>query len=313
PRGAGGGAARARDAGEAFRLAPRRRGPAARGGRRLPSWIRAHALARPARARLRRPPRPDPRRALMKMGGPDMAPPTPQPSERPGEAVALLHNSRRSEARQRRGAPLQQPAFGGPATPGRSSITAGVRRPGEAGALLYDSRRSEARQRRGAPLYSRRSEARPKPSRSWVALLRTLGGRGAHVRDQHERCAVGRGLVGGHFGAPAVAHVGDDEERDDHDDGHADADQEEDRSDLHGLGAGGRHHGEEQRHHQDERDHPVRSHALTVAPTQLATVTLTEPVPVAPVESRTPTVGVRAPLSPVVVDHGIETGPELVV
>src|SRR5947207_233962 len=91
------------------------------------------------------------------------------------------------------------------------------------------------------------------------------------------------------------------------------ADQEEDRSDLHGLGAGGRHRGEEQRHHQDERDDPVRSHALTVAPTQLATVTLTEPVPVAPVESRTPTVGVRGPLSPVVVDHGIETGPELVV
>src|SRR5438477_93445 len=149
----------------------------------------------------------------------------------------------------------------------------------------------------------------PKPGRSPVALLRALSG-GAYVGDQHERWAVGWGSVGRRFGALAVAHVGDDEERDDHDDGHADADQEEDRSDLHGLGAGGRHRGEEQRHHQDERDHPVRTHTLTVAPTQLATVTLTEPVPVAPVESRTPTVGVRAPLSPVVVDHGIETGPE---
>ena len=36
----------------------------------------------------------------LKMGGPEMAPQTPQPSERPGEAVALLYNTRRSEARQ---------------------------------------------------------------------------------------------------------------------------------------------------------------------------------------------------------------------
>jgi hypothetical protein len=40
---------------------------------------------------------------------------------------------------------------------------------------------------------------------------------------------------------------------------------------------------------------------------------LIDPDPVAPLASRTPTVGVRAPLSVVVVTHGIETGPLLVV
>jgi len=55
----------------------------------------------------------------MKMGGPEMAPQTPQPSERPGEAVPLLWIA---------------PARGGPdmapPTPQRSE------RPGEAGSLL---------------------------------------------------------------------------------------------------------------------------------------------------------------------------------
>jgi hypothetical protein len=46
---------------------------------------------------------------------------------------------------------------------------------------------------------------------------------------------------------------------------------------------------------------------------QFATVTLIEPEPVAPAESRTPTVGVRGPLSDAVVTQGIETGPLLSV
>jgi hypothetical protein len=45
----------------------------------------------------------------------------------------------------------------------------------------------------------------------------------------------------------------------------------------------------------------------------LATVTAVEPVPVAPLASRTPTAGVRAPLSAAVVAQGIDTGPLLVV
>jgi len=38
-----------------------------------------------------------------------------------------------------------------------------------------------------------------------------------------------------------------------------------------------------------------------------------DPEPVTPLESRTPTVGVRAPLSAGVVAHGIDTGPLLAV
>src|SRR5439155_10666942 len=116
PRGAGGGAARARDAGEAFRLAPRRRGPAARGGRRLPSWIRAHALAWPARTRLRRPPRPDPRGSL-RYWGPRNGPPTPPafgaPRQSrgapltPGNAVARLNPPTFGAPGVSRGAPLK--------------------------------------------------------------------------------------------------------------------------------------------------------------------------------------------------------------
>src|SRR5437899_2705971 len=54
------------------------------------------------------------------------------------------------------------------------------------------------------------------------------------------------------------------------------ADEEEDRPDLQGLGARGRHRGEQQSHHQHQRDHPVRNHVHTLAPGQFATVTLME-------------------------------------
>ena len=45
----------------------------------------------------------------------------------------------------------------------------------------------------------------------------------------------------------------------------------------------------------------------------MATVTAMDPEPVTPLESRMPTVGVRAPLSAGVVAHGIDTGPLLAV
>jgi hypothetical protein len=37
---------------------------------------------------------------LTDMGGPDMAPHTPQPSERSGEALALLENTREGQSRR---------------------------------------------------------------------------------------------------------------------------------------------------------------------------------------------------------------------
>src|SRR5947207_4723221 len=167
---------------------------------------------------------------------------------------------------------------------------------------------SPAGARRAPNESGRASITRLTNARALRALRRCI-----HVRDEHERPGVGHRRPDRRLCVAALAHVRDDEICDDDQHGHADTDEEDDGADLHGLGARGCRDGYEQDHDQDERDHPVRSHGPTVAPSQFATVTLIELEPVAPAESRTPTVGVRAPLSAAVVDQGIDTGPELVV